>query len=61
LEEIEAHRHRYRSPVAAIAGLAEAALLRHDLDASLRKQLEAIHALALEALAADKADRTRED
>jgi hypothetical protein len=33
MSDIEAHRHRYRSPIAAIVGLAESALLREDLDA----------------------------
>ena len=55
--DVEAHRHRYRSPIAAIIGLAEAALLRDDLDAALAKQLEAIRALAQEALEADEAKR----
>ncbi len=55
MSDIEAHRHRYRSPVAAIVGLAESALLREDLDAELLKQLQAIRALAQEALAADDA------
>ena len=53
MSDIEAHRHRYRSPIAAIVGLAESALLREDLDAELLKQLQAIRALAQEALAAD--------
>jgi signal transduction histidine kinase len=55
MSDIEAHRHRYRSPVAAIVGLAESALLREDLDAELLKQLQAIRALAQEALVADDA------
>jgi signal transduction histidine kinase len=50
--DVEAHRHRYRSPLAAIIGLSESALLRHDLDADLVKQLRAIRALAQEALEA---------
>ncbi len=52
--DIEAHRHRYRSPLAAIIGLSESALLREDLDADLVKQLRAIRALAEEALGADE-------
>ena len=52
--DIEAHRHRYRSPLAAIIGLSESALLREDLDADLVKQLRAIRALAEEALGADQ-------
>jgi signal transduction histidine kinase len=51
--DIEAHRHSYRSPLAAIIGLSESALLREDLDADLVKQLRAIRALAEEALEAD--------
>jgi signal transduction histidine kinase len=54
--DVEAHRHRYRSPIAAIIGLSESALLRHDLDPDLAKQLEAIRALAQEALEASGAD-----
>jgi signal transduction histidine kinase len=53
--DVEAHRHRYRSPIAAIVGLAEAALLRDDLDPALAKQLEAIRSLALQALETDEA------
>jgi signal transduction histidine kinase len=52
MTDIEAHRHRYRSPLAAIIGLTESALLRNDLDPNLVKQLEAIRALAQEALEA---------
>jgi signal transduction histidine kinase len=52
--DVEAHAHRYRSPLAAIVGLAEAALLRDDLDAALAKQLKAIRALAREALEVDE-------
>lgn len=55
--DVEAHRHRYRSPIAAIIGLAEAALLREDIDAALAAQLKAIRALAREALEADEAGR----
>ena len=53
MSDVDAHRHRYRSPVAAIVGLAEAALQRDDLDEQLLTQLRAIHGLAQEALAAD--------
>ena len=48
--------HRYRSPVAAIVGLAESALQREDLDEGLLKQLQAIRLLAKEALAASEDD-----
>ena len=58
-DETEAHGHRYRSPIAAIIGLAESALLRDDLDPDLVKQLEAIRALAQEALAAYEEGRGR--
>jgi signal transduction histidine kinase len=54
MSDVDAHRHRYRSPIAAIVGLAEAALLRGDLDEDLAKQLRAIRGLAQEALAADE-------
>jgi signal transduction histidine kinase len=54
MTEIEAHRHRYRSPIAAIIGLAESALRRDDLDPALVKQLKAIRSLAQEALEADE-------
>jgi signal transduction histidine kinase len=57
VSDVDAHRHRYRSPIAAIVGLAEAALQRDDLDAALTKQLRAIRGLAQEALDADRARR----
>jgi hypothetical protein len=52
MTDVEGHQHRYRSPVAAIVGLAESALRRDDLDEDLLKQLQAIRLLAKEALAA---------
>lgn len=52
MTDVEGHQHRYRSPVAAIVGLAESALQRNDLDEDLLKQLQAIRMLAEEALAA---------
>jgi signal transduction histidine kinase len=58
--DVEAHRHRYRSPIAAIIGLSESALLRDDLDPDLAKQLQAIRALAQEALDAGAGERDRE-
>lgn len=58
MADIEAHRHRYRSPIAAIVGIAEAALLRPDLDADLRKHLRAIRALAQQALQADAREQS---
>jgi signal transduction histidine kinase len=51
-DEVETHLHGYRSPLAAIIGLSEAALARQDLDEALVKQLRAIRALAQDALAA---------
>ena len=53
MNEVDAHLHGYRSPLAAIIGLADAALTREDLDAALVKQLHAIRALAEDALEAD--------
>ena len=52
MSDVEGHQHRYRSPDAAIVGLAESALQREDLDEDLLKQLQAIRLLAQEALAA---------
>jgi hypothetical protein len=60
MADLEAHRHRYRSPLAAIVGLSESALLREDLDADLVKQLRAIRALAEEALEADRIEHQPE-
>jgi signal transduction histidine kinase len=54
MTDVEGHQHRYRSPVAAIVGLAESALQRDDLDDDLLKQLQAIKLLAKEALAASE-------
>jgi signal transduction histidine kinase len=54
VDDIEAHRHRYRSPLAAIVGLAESALRRDDLDEDLVKQLRAIRSLAEDALEVDQ-------
>jgi signal transduction histidine kinase len=60
VDETEAHQHRYRSPLAAIIGLSESALLRKDLDADLVKQLRAIRVLAEQALEADERRRSEE-
>jgi predicted protein tyrosine phosphatase len=57
--DIEAHRHIYRSPIAAIIGIADAALQRDDLDADLVKHLRAIRTLAQQALDADDAEQSR--
>jgi hypothetical protein len=61
MSDVDAHRHRYRSPIAAIVGLAEAALQRNDLPGDLATQLRAIRGLAQEALDADehRAERRR--
>lgn len=52
IDEVEAHQHGLRSPIAAIAGLAAAALQRSDLDDDLLTQLQAIKNLADDALRA---------
>lgn len=52
IDDVEAHQHGLRSPIAAIAGLADAALQRSDLDDDLTTQLEAIKNLAQDALRA---------
>jgi signal transduction histidine kinase len=57
MDDVEAHQHGLRTPIAAIAGLAEAALQREDLNDDLTAQLRAIRELASDALAALE-DRT---
>jgi hypothetical protein len=52
IDEVEAHQHGLRSPIAAIAGLVSAALQRRDLDDELLMQLQAIKNLADDALQA---------
>jgi hypothetical protein len=52
IDDVEAHQHGLRSPIAAVAGLADAALQRHDLGDDLVMQLHAIKNLADEALQA---------
>jgi hypothetical protein len=52
IHEVEAHQHGLRSPIAAIAGLAAAALQRRDLDDELLTHLQAIRDLADDALQA---------
>jgi signal transduction histidine kinase len=54
MADVDGHQHRYRTPVAAIVGLAESALQRDDLDEDLLKQLQAIRLLAQEALEASE-------
>jgi hypothetical protein len=55
MPEAEAHLYRLGSPLASIAGIAEATLERNDLDADVATRLRAIRDLALDALA--KAER----
>jgi predicted RND superfamily exporter protein len=53
IRRVERERHhRFRSPVAAIKGLAEAAPVDEDTNEALMKQIRAIGALADDALAA---------
>ena len=58
MPETEAHQYRLGSPLASIAGIAEATLKRDDLDEDLATRLRAIRDLALDALA--KAERDSE-
>ena len=53
--EAEAHQYRLGSPLASIAGIAEATLERNNLDDDVATRLRAIRDLALDALA--KAER----
>jgi hypothetical protein len=55
MPEAEAHLYRLGSPLASIAGIAEATLEREDLDDDLVTRLRAIRDLALDTLA--KAER----
>jgi hypothetical protein len=55
MPEAEAHLYRLGSPLASIAGIAEATLERNDLDDDVATRLRAIRDLALNALA--KAER----
>jgi hypothetical protein len=52
--EAEAHLYRLGSPLASIAGIAEATLERNDLDDDVAIRLRAIRDLALEALAKEE-------
>jgi hypothetical protein len=51
MPETEAHQYRLGSPLASIAGIAEATLQRNDLDDEVVTRLRAIRDLALDALA----------
>jgi len=53
--EAEGHLYRLGSPLASIAGIAEATLERNDLDDDVATRLRAIRDLALDAL--EKAER----
>jgi hypothetical protein len=52
--EAEAHLYRLGSPLASIAGIAEATLERNDLDDDVATRLRAIRDLALDALAKEE-------
>jgi len=51
MPETEGHQYRLGSPLASIAGIAEATLERDDLDDEVATRLRAIRDLALDALA----------
>jgi hypothetical protein len=55
MRETEAHQYRLGSPLASIAGIAEATLQRNDLDDEVATRLRAIRDLALDAL--ERAER----
>ena len=64
MPETESHQYRLGSPLASIAGIAEATLERDDLDEDVATRLRAIRDLALDALAraeepSDPDSRTR--
>ena len=50
MAETEAHEYRLGSPLASIAGIAEATLAREDLDEDVATRVRAIRDLALDAL-----------
>lgn len=58
MPDTEAHQYRLGSPLASIAGIAEATLQRDDLDDEVATRLRAIRDLALDALA--KAEKPRD-
>jgi hypothetical protein len=49
-DDAEAHQYRLGSPLAAIIGLADATLERHDLDEDVATRVRAIRDIAYEAL-----------
>ena len=57
VRETEAHQYRLGSPLASIAGIAEATLQRNDLDEEVATRLRAIRDLALDALASAEKGR----
>jgi hypothetical protein len=57
MPETEAHQYRLGSPLASIAGIAEATLQRNDLDDEVVTRLRAIRDLALDALARAESPR----
>ena len=57
MRETEAHQYRLGSPLASIAGIAEATLERKDLDDDVATRLRAIRDLALDALAREEKGR----
>ena len=58
MRETEAHQYRLGSPLASIAGIAEATLQRNDLDDEVVTRLRAIRDLALDAL--ERAEKPRQ-
>jgi hypothetical protein len=58
MPDTEAHQYRLGSPLASIAGIAEATLQRNDLDDEVVTRLRAIRDLALDALA--NAEKSRQ-
>ena len=58
MPDMEAHQYRLGSPLASIAGIAQATLEREDLDEEVATRLRAIRDLALDALA--KAEEPRD-
>lgn len=60
MRDTEAHQYRLGSPLASIAGIAEATLQRNDLDDEVATRLRAIRDLALDALANAEKHRQRD-
>ena len=49
-DDTEAHQYRLGSPLAAIIGIADATLERHDLDDDVATRVRAIRDIAFDAL-----------